>query len=296
MGRALLVTGVPRSGTTWVARLLATTGSTSLAGREPMNPRGRQFALAGTVHEWTRLTQESAHQRRILKRAYAGWDPRVYSRYGRRQWAAPLPGSRMIVKDPFALLSLPMLARVTGAVPLVVHRHPAAVLASYRRMGWSPDLEEVRVIVDAVRRSHPALPVSAVPTGPLGEAEAMAVFWRGLHELFLLDAGALTSLVVISHDRLVGNEVLCRALVDRLNLRWTGETDAELRHEESLSTSPRQGLHDFNRSPQEVAEGWRRRVTQAEVDEMEQLTVDVRGRLASMSLDCETAPGWGPAT
>ena len=45
----ILVTGVPRSGNTWLARLLATSPGTAMAGREPMNPRGRQYALGGTL-------------------------------------------------------------------------------------------------------------------------------------------------------------------------------------------------------------------------------------------------------
>ena len=55
-GRPILVTGVPRSGTTWLARLLAGSPGTALAGREPMNPRGRQYALGGTLTGWARLS------------------------------------------------------------------------------------------------------------------------------------------------------------------------------------------------------------------------------------------------
>ena len=57
--RPILVTGVPRSGTTWLARLLALSPGTALAGREPMNPRGRQYALGGSLDGWTRLTDPS---------------------------------------------------------------------------------------------------------------------------------------------------------------------------------------------------------------------------------------------
>lgn len=284
MGEPILVTGVPRSGTTWVARLLATAHATSLAGREPMNPRGKQFALAGSVDAWTRLSQESPAQRRVLRRAYGGREPRVYSRYGRRQWAASLPWSRVVVKDPFALLSIPTLVRVTSAVPVVVHRHPAAVLASYRRMGWSPDLEEVAAVVARTRTEVPHADLSDVPVAGLSEAGAMGVFWRSLHELFLLDSATVPSLVVVAHEELVGNEATCRALLSRLSLRWSPATEAELAHEESSAAAPSTTLHDFNRSPRQVNEGWRRHVAAEEIEEIEALTSSVRSRLDALSL------------
>src|SRR5680860_1295625 len=98
----ILVTGIPRSGTTWLARLLATASRTALTGREPMNPRGRQYALGRTLDGWTCLQQLSDRQRRAMWTAYHGVNPWVYSKYGRRQWLAPLPWTRVVVKDPYA--------------------------------------------------------------------------------------------------------------------------------------------------------------------------------------------------
>ena len=69
-----------------------------------MNPRGHQFALGGTLPGWTRLTTVTPLQRLALVSSYRGLNPLVYSRYGRRQWAALLPGTS-VVKDPFAMTS-----------------------------------------------------------------------------------------------------------------------------------------------------------------------------------------------
>jgi len=150
----LLVTGMPRSGTTWLARLLASARGTALTGREPMNPRGRQYALAGTLSGWARLTTLSRKQEAALSRAYAGRTPWVYSRYGHRQWAALVPRTRIVVKDPFAMLSIPAIHRVTTAQPVLIYRHPGAVLTSYQRMGWAPDVEELRPIVAEFIERH----------------------------------------------------------------------------------------------------------------------------------------------
>ena len=71
----ILVTGVPRSGNTWLARLLARSPGTALAGREPMNPRGRQYALGKTLHGWTRLTEPTTRQRFLLRTRLPGLEP-----------------------------------------------------------------------------------------------------------------------------------------------------------------------------------------------------------------------------
>ena len=52
----------------------------------------------------------------------------------------------MVVKDPYAMLSLPAVAAVTGAIPVLVFRHPGAILASYRRVAWRPRLDELAAI------------------------------------------------------------------------------------------------------------------------------------------------------
>ncbi len=98
--RPVLVTGVPRSGTTWLARELAAARGAALPGKEPMNPRPGQFALAGTLTGWTRLEHPTPAQVATLRRVYRGREPRVLSRYGVKQWAAALPGTTTVVKEP----------------------------------------------------------------------------------------------------------------------------------------------------------------------------------------------------
>lgn len=265
------MTGVPRSGTTWLARLLALSRGAALAGREPMNPRGRQYALGGTLTGWTRLSEPTPRQRRLLRAAYRGRNPWVHSRYGHRQWAAPLPGTTVVVKDPYALLSTAAVARATGARPVLVYRHPGAVLASYRRVGWTPRLDEVARVVEAERpgasRGAPRLPG---PGEPLG-VEAMAWFWSELHWLALADA-ARAGTVVVSHGELAaGGPAAGRVLADHLGLTWSDAMAAELARDSAGAPLVAARLHNLERAPAAVAEEWRTRLEDAEVDRLEEL-------------------------
>lgn len=285
----MLVTGIPRSGNTWLARLLATAPGTALIGREPMNTRTpRQYALAGTVEGWVEVIEPTPRQRRALQAAYTGRVPSLFGRYGVRQWAAPLPSTRRILKDPFAVLSLPAITAVTGARPVLIFRHPAAVLASYRRMGWGPDTNEVRALVSA----HRARALSGPATRPAGstrrlsDAEEFGEFWAALYEIALDNAPRTPGLTVVSHEALAGGGAAAvRALFETLGLRAGERTHAELQREARVSepaTSVR--LHNFDRAPDAVASGWRASVSAADVDAVESVAGEVLAKLEEMQL------------
>lgn len=285
--RPILVSGMPRSGTTWLARLLATAPRTALAGREPMNPRGRQYALAGTLPGWVRLQEPDPRQVRALHRSYQGVNPWVYSRFGRRQWAAPFPWVKVVVKDPFAMLSLPMLTRVTLAQVVLIYRHPGAALASYRRMGWTVDVEGLEPLVDTFLRSTTAPGVTPAPrVEEVDDVGAIAWFWNCLHGIALADLPLTPGAVVLSHEDLaMGGTAAARAVFNRLGLRWNQAAVEEFW--QSPRTQPRRtrSLHSFDRQPARAAREWRAKITPDERRRLESATGEVQKLLSDVRLE-----------
>ncbi len=283
----LLVTGVPRSGTTWLARLLATAPHTALAGREPMNPRGKQYALAGSVDGWTRLTSPTARQQRVLRLTYRGWNPRTYGRYGRHQWRGPLPRTRLVVKDPFAMLSTPAIVAVTGARPVQVYRHPGAVFASYQRMGWRPDLPEITPLVPAIAERRPEV-ARLWDLGPesLTPAQQMALFWSVLQQLVIDDLAQAPATVLVAHEQFAAGGIdAVSALFRELELTLTEETEREMSGGTS-PTAPTTGneLHRLQRRPADVAQSWRKNLAAEEIDEIERVAAPMIAELESRCL------------
>ncbi len=270
----ILVTGLPRSGTTWLARLLAAGPGTAMPGREPMNPRDRQFALGGTVRGWTRLDHPDPQQARLLRRCYAGRELRTLSRFGMRQWAAALPQTRVVIKDPFAMLSLSGVAATTGATPVVLFRHPGAVLVSYRRMGWRADVDEV------VALGAPRPPAD-------DDVTAMGVFWSWCNEVALDDLLSLGRGLLVGHeDLVVGGDAVVAELRRRLGL-------AEPRRRRAVpspaAVGPRgSGLHDFVRDPVELTQAWRSALSPDEVATLEGMTAATAQRLAAARVGAST--------
>jgi sulfotransferase family protein len=265
-GRPILVTGVPRSGTTWLARQLAGARLTALPGREPMNPRSGQFALAGTVSSWVELRQPSPEQKRVLARCYRGHEVRTFSRYGKDQWLAPMPWSRTVVKDPFALLSVPAIAQVTSAIPVIVYRHPGAVLASYRRMGWTADTTEIRALQ--------GLPCAAA----VDDVTAMVEFWNFLHSRMLSWLDDVPDALLVSHAEVsLGGFPAVRTLMRACGLRPARRAREPARLEQGTLTGAPDGgqLHGFARRPAEVVDGWRERLAATEAAQIESHTKDI---------------------
>jgi hypothetical protein len=238
-----------------------------------MNPRADQFALGGTVSGWTQLDTASAKQARLLRRCYAGRELRTYSRYGAEQWAAPWPWTHTIVKDPFALLSVPEIVRVTGAVPVVVYRHAGATLASYRRMGWTADGDEMRRLQG---RTDPP---------PADDVTAMTEFWTFLHERVLEWLPSVPSTVLVSHAELsLGGAPALQEVMRRCGLEPTTRA-AKDSGRAAVAHHPTEGqLHGFERAPEEVAGGWRARLTEAETAAVESRTAGTWAALEARRL------------
>lgn len=293
-----LVTGVPRSGTTWVARLLADARGTSMPGREPMNPRGRQYALAGTLTRWTRVDHPTDRQARALRATYGGRSPWAYSRFGRHSPSAVLPGRRIVVKDPFAMLSLPAVCAATGARAVLVYRHPGAVLVSYRRMGWTPDLDELRLSL-AEDAWDPALVARVAPVlagvDEGDEVAAATAAWKALHLLALHDAPT-DALVVAHRDLALGGESATRVLFEALGLEVTPAVRREVSrtevHRGSSGAGPESGLHALGRAPSEVADSWRARLPVEVIERMDEECRDVCELLRGIQLPLGVASTW----
>lgn len=288
----LLVTGMPRSGTTWLARLLSSAQGAALTGREPMNPRGRQYALGGTLPGWSRLHAPTFRQRFALRSSYLGINPLVYSRYGHNQLLAAAPWSRLIVKDPFAMLSLPAIHRTTSADAVLLYRHPGAALASYRRMGWTPDVEELQpLVIEFLAGPHEFVGLSPAPTDARDEVSTMAWFWNCLYAIALHDATELGShVLILAHEDVAGGgPEFVRALFSRLGLRWSAAAAGELTRAGGGHVD-RTALHNFDRNPARVAHEWADSISPDERTRLEAATSRIHEELRARSFTAHTQP------
>ena len=304
MPRPVLVVGLPRSGTTWVQRLLAKTDSARTV-YEPDNE---------SVHAGARVAKRELGRFPVLgpaSRAPAAYE-RLWSlalsgvreedrRSGRlavrlverapesqRQLVSP-PGIRMrtaetlarvahgagrsvrgrpIVKSVHAAFAVEWIAARWDPVVVVVRRHPVSVIASLREIGMS-DIDR-RLDDDAAVRRGVLDPLGIRPprtSRPLGRA---AWQYGVLASALEASASRHPGWVTVTHEDLCADPpARFRRLVETLGMRWSPACDGFLER----SNGPGRG-YQIRRVASDQRDRWRDRLPAAEMAEILDALVD----------------------
>jgi hypothetical protein len=148
----ILVTGAHRTGTTWVGRILAASSDLAYIS-EPLNVHHSLGVFGAPVRHWyTYICEDNQDQylavyKDTLRFRYqtglAAQDLRSWQdllKMGRDQihfLLANLLNRRPLLKDPFAVFSIPWFSRTFNSRIVVTVRHPLAFVSSLKRLGWS---------------------------------------------------------------------------------------------------------------------------------------------------------------
>jgi hypothetical protein len=154
----LLVTGAHRTGTTWTGKMLAAGGEAGYVS-EPLNVLHRRGVFRAPVERWyTYICAENedrylpALQETIRFRYHTGLEiaslrsTRDLGRMGRDEWLflqGRLRKQRALIKDPFAIFSIPWFIDRLDSQVVVTIRHPAAFASSLLRLNWPFQIEDL---------------------------------------------------------------------------------------------------------------------------------------------------------
>jgi hypothetical protein len=160
--RGILVTGLPRSGTSWIGKMLEAGGEVVYVN-EPLNPQhppGRspgvlnneishrfQYICADNDERWATAFAETLrlryHPLAELRRNHAPYDLARLAKYGAAFTAGRLRRRRALIDDPYAVLSAAWFAQRLGCRVVVCVRHPVAFVGSWERLGWEANLSDL---------------------------------------------------------------------------------------------------------------------------------------------------------
>jgi hypothetical protein len=298
----ILVTGAPRSGTTWVGRALCLGGDVGEI-YEPFNPASRQWRWFDPPEHYLyvdesieapyvdAVEQMSSWRYPLVRRLRAG-----DGRGAVQAWARSRAhrGRGVLVKDPIALFSAPWLARRFGYRPLVVVRHPAGFVSSLVRVQWQVRfgswLRQPRLMETLLAPWREEIERAA--HGELGVVEAGAVFWRVSTGVVLRCRAEQPDWVVVRHEDLSADPVAeFRALYDRFGLTWSAAVAREIAAQ-SAADNPAEVVggaqHGLQRDSRSVATIWRQRLSDDQV-------ATVRRIVGEVADDLYPADTWSPA-
>jgi hypothetical protein len=260
----IAVTGVIRSGTTFVGKVLSLplsvdyihepfNGGWSLPEERPFRPR---YVRPGRDGEATRAYRE--HLAHLFRYDFA-LNSILHDGDPWHKWVAKrLVGSRgpfylrlaklnpfhraAVIKDPTCRLVTEYLYRTFDVTPVIVVRHPASLAASLRRMGWWPGLEEFARQPDLVEDFFAGEEDFLHRDWPSPLMEAMA-HWRASYKMLLAQADRYPDWQVVTHEELCRRPVtVFQRLYEALSLPWSSSVARRIRRlTEGASARPRNG-------------------------------------------------------
>jgi hypothetical protein len=220
------VTGMHRSGTTWLGAMLSASGQ-FIDVQEPLNVRNRQTILRSRVKHWYTYICDSnedlylpfyrdalafrMHPVYDIKRMRLG-SPRDPVRIPKR-WASFVVGRvqrrRPLIRDPFAALSIEWFSRRLGVDTVAIVRHPVAVVSSLKRLGFTFDftnLLEQPLLMDQ-RLARFRSDMESTLRNPRDVVGQGSVLWRIVYASIAEDQQRLSSIHVVRHEDLSLNPV-----------------------------------------------------------------------------------------
>ena len=240
----VFVSGVIRSGTTWLGRLLASCRNT-VYFHEPFNPHSPWNAALPVPNQYLYLDEYNGELYRDLLRALVSLEP-VFR--GER-WMAEIVADRReelrrmleqqdpeftvtpIIKDPTALYSSEWLVQCCGARPVFILRHPVTIVQSLVNLGWAENIVfgHIRQQARLVRRFYADTPVAAelaaLPDPTLVPLHRAAKFVRFVYfALWRLQRDHPDWLFIKYEDLVRDTEQTLTPLLDALQLAPTERT------------------------------------------------------------------------
>lgn len=261
----ILVTGNPRSGTTIVGAMLALPTHVGML-YEPFQPF---LGVVGFDYQYPYVAKGDSQEekfRKTIQDIFTGGA--VYKRNtgrGRLGSLSPLlrrlfqnhlayrnllarldpRHSRFLVKDPHLFLAAEYLHREFGMACVVMIRHPAAVVASYKRLSWHADLRPFAQLPPLVKRH--LVQMHPFDSADLSTVKRAAIHWLWCNKVLLDYRRRNPGMIFVRHEDIALDPVPgFRCLYEQLNLPFTKRVERQIRRH----TSP-----DNKAAPQNVKPG-----------------------------------------
>ncbi|GAA3673926.1 sulfotransferase domain-containing protein [Nonomuraea antimicrobica] len=232
----VLVTGLPRSGTSWTGKMLAAGGELVYVN-EPLNPQhppGRcpgvlaarvthrfQYICEDNSPAWLPAFRDTVALRyRWLAELRANRGPYDLARllrYGTAFTLGRLAGRRALLDDPFAVLSAGWFAGRLGCRVIALVRDPVSFVASWQRLGWTVYFHEL-LEQPLLVRDHPEVLELRALVGSQDRVAKAAALWRVTRSIL----GRTPGVLLMPYESLAADPVAgFRHLYAYAGLRWS---------------------------------------------------------------------------
>ena len=275
-GKPILITGSHRSGSTWLASMLALSED-SLIAHEPFNIEPWAYALDGLARQWftyaPALPQHAALEAfsRVLRRR-----PRkIFLKNEAQHWIPALRRGRLIIKDPIAAISSDWLAKNFDLEVIVLVRHPAAFAASLKRLGWRHPFEHF-LNQKMLMHRHLEPYRAEISSKPQDTVEQAAIIWKCLYGTLFTYLNSNPNWLIRKHEVLSGNPVAeLKSLYETLGLQWSATVEENVVKYTRCGNpvnAPKGTVHQIRRDSVANITRWKETLTEEEIARVYEIT------------------------
>lgn len=277
--KCVIVAGLPRSGTSWLAKALSFAPGFTYY-REPDNWEH----VAGAERRFVYLYLDGDHDdpayRRHLTRACAG---EVATAYTMSEDPGPLlrflgrPGRRvgerfpvLFLRRPHVLLKLVhanlnlawLSANLPHARQVYILRHPCGQFESWKRLGWTPQLEKLlenpRLVADHLR------PFEDLIRSARSYWERVGAYWGAVMHVVHRQSGPAAPRRIVAYEWLCDDPVArIQELYRQLGLDWHPAAERFLRR---ANTEGDRRHDSLNRLAARQVDEWKQRLSPEEIE------------------------------
>src|SRR5215203_437945 len=282
--KPILITGSHRSGSTWLASMLALS-SNSLVAHEPFNIQPWAYALDGLAKYW--FTYAPALPQAMVFEAFSKVIERrtrkIFLKNQLQHWIPPVRrNQRLIIKDPIAALSSEWIAKNFDLEVIVLVRHPAAFAASLKRLGWRHPFEHF-LKQTMLMQSHLEPYRAEMASKPQDIVEQAAIIWKCIYSVLLTYLDSHPNWLVRKHEVLSSNPVAeLMDLYETLGLEWTKTVEDDVvnyTRSGNPVTAPEGTVHLIRRDSAAIVSRWKEILTKEEIAGVYRITSPVCDRL-----------------
>jgi Sulfotransferase domain len=293
----VLVTGAHRSGTTWVGRTIAQ-HPRMVYFQEPFNvdDPNREFGsrfdaafyyVPGTgqaqcIHEsFNRFLRSISHPYEVAKHICraAGPDIKTPLRFCKYLILGVCQPKRVLIKDPFALMSAGWLHHRFALQVICMIRNPLAFAGSLKKANWAFDFHHFKKQTHLMKAYFPrdAEKIQQFCEHPRDIIDQASFLWNILHSVIIRYRETHPDWLFLRHEDLARNPLVgFQKIFEHLGLRMTEEIRAIIAKDTSASNPVETNSPVYMpRNARGSLETWRTRLTAADIERVIHDTKDI---------------------
>lgn len=294
----ILVTGAHRTGTTWVGKMLVASGEAAYIS-EPLNVLHRPGVMRSPTRYWyTYICKDNEQEilaalQETLRLEYHPWlelksikSQKDLLRMG-RDYRTFLLGKvrhqRPLLKDPFAVFSIPWFIERLKCQVVVTVRHPAAFASSLKRLDWPFQLQDLldqpllmRDWLEPFRADIQALMASEQNNGAPDILSRGSLLWNMIYSVIEQVRSRYPQVLVVRHEDLsMEPSAGFSRLYNELELHYSDQAQKTI-IASSSSDNPKevssQNAYDVRLDSRANIQNWKKRLGSVEIDRVRQIT------------------------